>query len=183
MACWKFHQESPAHQRVARNRDRSLHCGGKLARTAAGRVMPIFIGFQPSSGAAQTRALLIRMEVGRAFTRLNDTAHTHSRPESAVPICRDRHSFATAMWPSRAPDIGPTEQPNERPRESRRLSAAKELGSCWRFFPTYADLQTSPVLRHPLLACVTTNVRSDRCRPAFWRNAAASNGGFDQALR
>jgi hypothetical protein len=45
--------------------------------------------------------------------------------------------------------------------------AAKELGKRWRFFPTYTPVQTSTVFRHLFLTRVTTNVRSDACRPTL----------------
>ena len=67
---------------------------------------------------------------------------------------------------------------------NRRPSPAKELSKRWRFFPTYAEARSSPVLRQSFLRTrVTTNVGFDACRPAFRQNAAAPDGRVDQALR
>src|SRR6202030_3239201 len=52
----------------------------------------------------------------------------------------------------------------------------------WRFFPTYAGVQTSTVLRHSLLRRVTPDVRFDACRAAHWCHAAAPDDRPDQAL-
>ncbi len=59
------------------------------------------------------------------------------------------------------------------------------MGKRWRFFATYAGVQTSPVLRQPfpLASSVAPNVRFDAYRPAFRRDAAATDHRPDQALR
>jgi hypothetical protein len=86
---------------------------------------------------------------------LNDDAHIRGMPESAVPICLDRHNFATdrrslveneTTWTHRGRDRRKTgEEGNAQP-------PAKELGKRWRFFATYAEVQTSPVLRQQSLS-------------------------------
>jgi hypothetical protein len=38
----------------------------------------------------------------------------------------------------------------ERAKRFAGMSPAEELGKLWRFFPTYAEVQTSPVLRHSI---------------------------------
>ncbi|SDH97084.1 hypothetical protein SAMN05444171_5646 [Bradyrhizobium lablabi] len=71
---------------------------------------------------------------------------------------------------TRRTDAGSTRAPDrkrhESGRESRRFRFAKELSKGWRFFPTYACVQTGTVLRHPFLRRVTTNVGFDACRAA-----------------
>ena len=37
----------------------------------------------------------MQVDVDPVFKRLDDDAHIRSRVESAVPICLDRHNFAT----------------------------------------------------------------------------------------
>jgi len=71
---------------------------------------------------------------------LNDAAHIPGRPGSAVPICLDRHNFATdnsLSVPLRHPPRWTTAQ---KAKGNRGLPSAKELGKRWRFFPTYAEL-------------------------------------------
>jgi hypothetical protein len=47
--------------------------------------------------------------------------------------------------------------PEIRESESTGDRVAKELGNCWRFFPTYAEVQTGSVLStHP-------RMRDDEC--------------------
>jgi hypothetical protein len=93
-------------------------------------------------------------------------------------FCLNRHNSATGN----SPDLG---RGGGHRRCSRRFESAKtagigrqsiprcgriaaeELGNRWRFFATYTPVQTSPVFRHPFLARVIANVRSDACRPAL----------------
>jgi hypothetical protein len=53
------------------------------------------------------------------------------------PPVRGGHSVAASNPPANAERIA-------------GLAPAKELGKGWRFFPTYAEVQTSPVLRHSI---------------------------------
>ena len=53
-----------------------------------------------------------------------------------------------------------TGKAEETPREIPGLRPAEELGKRWRFFPTYAGVQTSPLLRQPFLR--------DPCDPECW---------------
>jgi hypothetical protein len=58
-------------------------------------VVPVLIGFLRQYAAASRSSADAQIDVHPAFQRLNDDAHIHSTAESAVPICRDRHNFAT----------------------------------------------------------------------------------------
>jgi len=135
----------------------------------------VFIEFPAAKKETRTsRANSLQL----ASTSWNDAAHLVSRPASAVPICLNRHNSATGN----SPDLG---RGGGHRRCSRRFESAKtsgigrqsiprcgriaaeELGNRWRFFATYTPVQTSPVFRHPFLARVIANVRSDACRPAL----------------
>ena len=74
------------------------------------------------------------------------------RPAAKVPICLDRHNSATAN--QRLAKIARVDQKaREEPLAERiRLwknsvrELAEGLGRGWRFFPTYAQIQTGSVL-------------------------------------
>jgi hypothetical protein len=62
-----------------------------------------------------------------------------------VPICVDRHNFATsAERRDRQFEFRGAEG-----SDGMRHFVAKALGKSWRFFETYADVQSSSVLKHP----------------------------------
>ncbi len=128
---------------------------GKYPESGGMTVMPIFTGFLRSRSAAYPQPQRQRIALRRACTPRNEIAHIRGRPDPAVPICRDRHNSATAHSPfsagsgtismfRRALDEGKT-------RGIAWRWSAEELGKRWRFFPTYADVQTSTVLRQPFL--------------------------------
>ena len=78
-----------------------------------------------------------------AFKRLNDDAHIHSTAESAVPICRDRHNFATDRSSRRRKRDDMERRGRCRCKKAQGsdgLPPAKELGKRWRFFATYAEV-------------------------------------------
>jgi hypothetical protein len=92
-------------------------------------------------------------------------------------FCLNRHNSATDNSPARGEGHRRCSRLSEsgraagigrqyRSRAARR-TAAEELGNRWRYFATYTPVQTSPVFRHPFLARVIANVRSDACRPAL----------------
>jgi hypothetical protein len=118
---------------------------GSARRQPGAAFMPVFIGFLRGCGAAKIQPQLTRTNVHRTCTPLNKTAHIDSRADAAIPICCDRHNFAT----------GDTRGSGcERRRDPRTPSSlavraegiregaaepapAEELGKRWRFFPTY----------------------------------------------
>src|SRR5258708_31043070 len=58
-------------------------------------VVPVLIGFLRQYAAASRSSADAQVDGHPAFKRLNDDAHIHSTADSAVPICNDRHNFAT----------------------------------------------------------------------------------------
>src|SRR6202035_38373 len=68
---------------------------GNPKKIARFKVMPNFIGFSQPSVAAQKPEPSTQFEVGGRCTPSNDPAHMSGRPAWAVPICTDRHNFAT----------------------------------------------------------------------------------------
>jgi hypothetical protein len=58
-------------------------------------VVPVLIGFLRQYAAASRSSADAQVDVHPAFQRLNDDAHIHGTADSAVPICLDRHNFAT----------------------------------------------------------------------------------------
>jgi hypothetical protein len=68
---------------------------GQARRQPRDAVVPILIGFLRQYAAASRSSADAQVDVRLAFKRLNDDAHISSRVESAVPICLDRHNFAT----------------------------------------------------------------------------------------
>jgi hypothetical protein len=91
------------------------------------------------------RAPFAQIHIRRTCTRWNDAAHIRSNLKLAVPICLNRHNFATEHSPVRneidrcggRPGAAKTK---ETPSDSQRVPDAKELGKRWRFFPTYAEV-------------------------------------------
>jgi hypothetical protein len=71
---------------------------------------------------------------------LNDAAHIAGRPDSTVPICLDRHNFATGKLSVDTATSVRGAGTRGRPRGVPQVLSAKELGKRWRFFPTYAEL-------------------------------------------
>src|SRR5258708_37444143 len=49
------------------------------------------------------------------------------------------------------------EPPGKKGQGITGVLACQRVGQSWRFFPTYAEVQSSPVLRHSFLQRVTTN--------------------------
>ena len=106
-------------------------------------VVPVLIGFLRQYAAASRSGADAQVDVRPAFQRLNDDAHIHSTADSAVPICLDRHNFATDR-------SGLRRKRNDMERRGRYrcktadgsdgLPPAKELGKRWRFFATYAEV-------------------------------------------
>jgi hypothetical protein len=121
-------------------------------------VMPIFIGFLYYCSATKAPGLLTQTGIRWDCTRGREAAHIRSRPALAVSICPDRHNFATELFANsgRRRDIWPAAMaPDARnARNTKRIARslpAEELGKRWRFFSTYADVQSSPVLRQQFL--------------------------------
>jgi hypothetical protein len=86
-----------------------------------------------------------QIHIRRTCTRWNDAAHIRSNLKLAVPICLNRHNFATKHPPVRAGDrvrstAARAAKTKETPSDSQRVPDAKELGKRWRFFPTYAEV-------------------------------------------
>jgi hypothetical protein len=105
--------------------------------------VPVLIGFLRQYAAASRSSADMQVDLDPAFKRLNDDAHISSRVESAVPICLDRHNFATDRCSHRRNETtwtaaGATDA--KRPGGSGGLPPAKELGKLWRFFATYAEV-------------------------------------------
>jgi hypothetical protein len=57
--------------------------------------MPVLIGFLRQFAAASRSSAGAQVDALVAVRRLNDDAHIHGTADSAVPICLDRHNFAT----------------------------------------------------------------------------------------
>jgi hypothetical protein len=57
--------------------------------------VPVLIGFLRQYAAASRSSADAQVDALPAVRRLNDDAHIRSTAESAVPICLDRHNFAT----------------------------------------------------------------------------------------
>jgi len=93
---------------------------------------------QRQRGGANTQ-----LDVRPAFKPLNDDAHIRCTAGSAVPICPDRHNFATYR-------SGLRRKRNDMDRRERNRCKtaegsdgqlpAKGLGKRWRFFATYAEV-------------------------------------------
>jgi hypothetical protein len=58
-------------------------------------VVPVLIGFLRQYAAASRSSAGAQVDALPAVKRLNDDAHIHGTADSAVPICLDRHNFAT----------------------------------------------------------------------------------------
>src|SRR6266852_8897947 len=58
-------------------------------------VVPVLIGFLRQYAAASRSSADAQVDALPAVKRLNDDAHIHGTADSAVPICLDRHNFAT----------------------------------------------------------------------------------------
>jgi hypothetical protein len=117
--------------------------------------VPVLIGFLRQYAAASRSSADAQVDVRLAFQRLNDDAHIHGTADSAVPICLDRHNFATDRFSPgrRRNDMERRGHDRSKKAEgSDGLPPAKELGKRWRFFATYAEVQTSPVLRQQSLS-------------------------------
>jgi hypothetical protein len=107
-------------------------------------IMPVFIGFLHCCETAQAPALLTQAGISLNCTRPRVAAHIRGRPALAVPICLDRHNFATETFANlrRTPDTWAAAE-NDRTAKANgitRPSPAEELGKRWRFFPTYAEV-------------------------------------------
>ena len=155
MPCRMFHQERPAHRQATRRQRGSLQ---RMRQAVAVAPIPVSIGFLRRCGAAQAQPPLAQAKVRRACTPWNDTAHIRSRPDPGVPICLDRHNSATGHSPALVGDgMTSTARGGNRAarlRESQGTTGwppAEDLGKRWRFFPTYAEVQTSSVLRQQFL--------------------------------
>jgi hypothetical protein len=72
-------------------------CAARGIRKTAARaaVMPISIGFLRGCGAAHAQPRRTQTDVRRTCTRSDKTAHIDSKADAAIPICCDRHNFAT----------------------------------------------------------------------------------------
>src|SRR5260370_11346443 len=99
---------------------------------------------------------------------------------SPSQFCNRRSAFS--WWMLQRATTGRQLTAHKPSQNHARAPPAKELGKGWRFFPTYAGVQTSTVLRHSLLIRVTPDVRFDACRAAHWCRAAAPDDRPDQAL-
>jgi hypothetical protein len=64
-------------------------------RTEVITKMCISIAFSPNYGAAQTQPQRSRNGACHSCTRSDNPAYIRGRPDRAVPICRDRHNYAT----------------------------------------------------------------------------------------
>jgi hypothetical protein len=126
---------------------------GKSRMKVGETVMPVSIGFLRESGAGQTPRPHARIDLHRTCIQCNDAAQLRSNPwQGSSDLCRPsqfcNRQFAGARQGT--PGIGRGEG-NPEHRKNERISSlppAKELGKGWRFFPTYAEVQTSPLLRH-----------------------------------
>ena len=70
-----------------------------------------------------------------------------------VPICLDRHKFATERDLGTGVSLAAPEQARtqiDAGRIEQPFPPAELLSKRWRFFVTYAKVQTSPHLRHVL---------------------------------
>src|ERR1700730_1289354 len=97
--------------------------------------MPVSIGFLRGCSAAQTQPTLTQTDVRRTCTPSGKTAHIHSRPDAAVPICRDRHNSATGDFGAVLGD-GRYRRPaavtgNKGRGNQRRESQGKRLPKSW----------------------------------------------------
>ena len=94
-ACRKFHQEPQWHQAFTRDSMPASGWTGQSRRQPRDMVVPVLIGFLRQYAAASRSGADAQVDVRPAFQRLNDDAHIHSTAGSTVPICLDRHNFAT----------------------------------------------------------------------------------------
>jgi hypothetical protein len=105
--------------------------------------VPVLIGFLRQYAAASRSGAGAQVDALPAVKRLNDDAHIHGTADAAVPICLDRHNFATERRSLDRKRNHIDRRGRERckkPEESERQPPAKELGKRWRFFATYAEV-------------------------------------------
>jgi len=105
--------------------------------------MPVSIGFSRQYAAASRSSADAQVDVRPAVRRLNDDAHIRSTAESEVPICLDRHNFATDRSSLRRKRNDKDRRGCDRRKTAERRDGqlpAKELGKRWRFFATYAEV-------------------------------------------
>jgi hypothetical protein len=89
--------------------------------------------------AAQTRKLMCTP----AFKRLNDDAHIHSTADSAVPICLDRHNFATDRSSLRRKRSDMERRGRYRCKKAegeRRVTACQRVGQTLALFRYYTEV-------------------------------------------
>ena len=148
MACRKFDQEWPRRSAsYAQTGVGRCMAVANLGRRQTVRLCLFLLDFCSDLRLREHERWLAQAEVHRTFTGLNDAAHIHGRPDREVPICLDRHNFATDNSLSALLRLPPRWTSARKGKGNRGLPSAKELGKRWRFFPTYAELQTSPLLR------------------------------------
>jgi hypothetical protein len=105
--------------------------------------VPVLIGFLRQYAAASRSSAGAQVDVHPAFKRLNDDAHIHSTAGSTVPICLDRHNFATDRSGLRRKQDDMERRGRYRCKKAEGNDGqppAKELGQCWRFFSTYPEV-------------------------------------------
>src|ERR1700730_15954083 len=122
------------------------------AAPRAVQVMPVFIGFLRRSDPDQLST--VRCKAGctqRPFAPDWLCSTSRQARSRGSELCGPSQ-FCNRRWPLGRPeaDVGASLWPGL-PQSPERISwprPAEELGKGWRFLATYAELQTSPQLRH-----------------------------------
>lgn len=187
MACRKFHQERHDRMQIRHCSRETLPPTDEAKAYDRRSDTPVYLIFFCYSDAMGPRESPTRASLERAFlaTGWRRSSSRHASATSSIwsGLLQFCNSFFVGFGP--APhEMNLRRDAGEKKgfRESRGASA-KELGKRWRFFSTYAEVQTSPLLRQPSLTCVKMNVRPDAHRSAFRRSAPAPGHWADQALR
>jgi hypothetical protein len=116
---------------------------GQSWRQLRDTVVPVLIGFLRQYAAASRSSADAQVDALPAVRRLNDDAHIHGTADSAVPICLDRHNFATDRCSLRRKRNDTDRRGSDRCKKAEGSDGqppAKELGKRWRFFATYAEV-------------------------------------------
>ena len=153
------------HKHLQSRRFAPRHPTGRIGRAICGRIEFSRFGLELKGFLRRSGA----GEAGRTARTRQSQGHPHSGDTIAqlggstdqdILNCLNRHKFTTGSpaFSSTARRRNAIERRSgghasgavtaKCPWESRQLQSAEELSKGWRFFPTYAAVQTSTVLRH-----------------------------------
>jgi hypothetical protein len=144
MACRKFHQERPVHQRVTPVRQGLLRCTKQPQASVEEADVPIYIGYLRLSDA---------VELPASPAKAGDLPHVGNDEMTplmfAAGLIRDSDLEATVtilqqvfrrFWPGTRRNEARRTRRTQRGSGESRGAPAKDLGKRWRFFPTYAEV-------------------------------------------